>query len=113
MSYTIIPERDYDIDIDHDSASDVSGISINASSIGDTDRYLSEGVEKLRDLADSGCITDDEEQRRKELIEQFFEYHQRGLRDLGDDELLTRSYFLRIFWSCWKGLANMLGFTPR
>jgi len=113
MSYSIIPESDYDIEIDHDAASEVSAISINASSIGESDRYLSDGVARLRDLADSGYISDDEEQRRKALIEQFFEYHQHNLQHIGDDELLTSSFFMRVIWKCWKGLANMLGLTPR
>jgi hypothetical protein len=111
MSYAAIPEIDFDLEQDHDSASEVSGFSKNGSIFGDHDNYLQEGVTKLRDLADSGYISDGEEQRRKELIEQFFEY-QIEVREFGDDEL-SSSIFVRIIWRCWRGLANLIGISPR
>ena len=101
MSYALIADDDRD-----DSASDLSGFTPAESLDGDDQRYLSDGVAKLRDLAEAGYISDGEEQRRKELIEQFVEYQW----DLGDydDDLSISKYIFYIFKRCWRGFMRTL-----
>lgn len=109
MSYTIIIDKDTDDDNDrhNDSASDLSGWTpAHGSDNGDDERYLSDGVAKLRDLVDSGYISDGEERRRKELIEQFIVY-QNDLRDYDDDDegISLRAIFFQLFNRCWRGFG--------
>ena len=102
MSYSIIIDKDRDF---NDSASEVSGFT--GSVTGDDERYLSDGVLKLRDLAEAGYISDSEEQRRKELIEQFFEY-QSEIKDFADEPVNSNYLAVRMFFKCWRGLIEAL-----
>ena len=61
------------------------------------------GIDKLRGLADSGYISGGEELRRKELIEQFFEY-QSDLLDCNDDHYY---YITHIFSTCWRNVFKL------
>lgn len=102
MSYALIADEDR-----YDSTSEISGLTPAVSLDGD-ERYLSDGVAKLRDLAESGYISDGEEQRRKELIEQFFEYQS----DFGDydDEVSITGYITAVFRRCWRGFMRTLSY---
>ena len=105
MSYSIIIDEDEKDDCHNDSASDLSGFTPTGGSIsGEDEKYLSDGVDRLKELVDSGYISEDEEQRRKELIEQFFEY-QTNLQDY--DENVSFS-IVQMFTKCWRGLLRTL-----
>ena len=67
------------------------------------------GIDKLRGLADSGYISGGEEQRRKELIEQFFEY-QSDLLDCNDDHYY---YITHIFSICWRNVFKLFAWVLR
>jgi hypothetical protein len=109
MSYTIISDKEYDEDV-NESSSDISGFTPRNGSIsGEDEQYLIEGVNKLRDLVESGYISDGEEQRRKELIEQFFEY-QIDLRDDADEEITYFRYYAGFFCNCWNRILTRIRF---